>query len=113
MSKETKDKLLAKIHFDTMIEDIVYMAGSHHRLVEEDVLTIIDDLYEEDAPEEVLYASFKDVFKRRDRLEKYIELQDLALQAQENFIEYLDRKLAVQINKHLPEDKQIPEEKIH
>lgn len=113
MSEEVKIKLLQQIRLDQMLEDCVYTAGAIHQLSDEALAQVMDGIYDNYDMQEYLYQCFKQQFKRKDRIEKYIELQGTALEATEEFFEFLDRSLVKELNKVLNNEYQIAEEIVH
>lgn len=107
MSEKLKQSLLTQINVHRMIEDFAYSCGYIHDLTEDEVAQVIDGIYDSCDIEDLFYSTFKQYFKRSDSLEKYIKYQDLALRSTDDCMEVLDHVICGELNKVLPEDRQI------
>lgn len=70
----------------------------------ERILKNIEDNYD---IEQILYESLVQSFKRKDRLRKWLELEEAAREGADNFAQMLDTILGKELDEYLPEDMKI------
>lgn len=114
MTNEVKDELLAQTDIDELVEDFIFFFGNYSENLDEvDCGAVLDAIYEKADLTDLYYKCFQSVFKRKDRIQKYIELQKEAQKAVAEFTQALNRLAVPEINKFLPEEERFPETVTH
>lgn len=97
--KDVRKKLAEQVDVNKMLEDTIYALCFTLGLSEEDAEFLYDNVINEHDIEELYWKSFKEQFKRKDSIERYIELQKKAVAAQDAFFEFLEKTIIEGITK--------------
>jgi hypothetical protein len=110
---ELKQKFLEVASFDRMLEDVTVNSCEGNGLDVEEFTKVFDNVHNNYELEDLYFNTFLSFFGRKDRLEKYIELEFVAREAFESFFTRLADVLSDEINMYLPEHEKIEKAKRH
>lgn len=111
MTNKFKQQFLEQGHFDMLIEDMAYHVGLAFELDEEQVLSIIDKMYDKHKLADLYFNTFNAFFGGEERLKQYMEMELEAREAADNFYKRANECITEELNIFLPEEEQLVVEK--